>query len=109
MQKASACRIPPSEQTYVNGLVQELTVNLRAMEALTHEQALCASRATLLFEGLDDLEHFEGTAHCQVNHVGLLRESLQLPQELADGTKRKDHMSDIIEHHTVCVLEKAAR
>lgn len=90
-------------------LAQDLAVNLRAMEELTPAQALCASRATLLFEGLDDLEHLEGTAHCQVDHVGLLRQSLQLPHELPDGTKRKDHMSDVIDHHTISVLEKAAR
>lgn len=89
--------------------MQDLAANLKAMEALSAEQASCAARALLLFEGIGDLEHLEATAHCHVDHIKLMRLSLQLSHEQSDGSKQAAHMDEVIAHHTRDIYTKAAR
>ena len=90
--------------------VQALEQSLHDLEKLSPEQALCAKRASLLFETLNELGRLDNLAHSQVDHVKLLKAALRAAQTSEDGSRSRDKVyADIIDYHTLSVLQKAAR
>ena len=87
-----------------------LEQDLKGLEELSTAQAVCAERASTLFECLHELSHLEVMRHCQLDHVKLLQTALYSPDASStDGKIRDEMFLEIVERHTLSVLQKAAR
>ena len=90
--------------------VQELDRSLTELEELSPAQLICAKRASILFQSLDELGHISNMSHCQVDHVSLLRSSLHVSHALKEAGRTKEEIFlELTAHHTLAVFQRAAR